>query len=160
MIVSGFDSRLGPNFLLHPGFICAGGEEGKDACKGNSLYSLSLFITPSVTRWRGQPPGVWHGRGVATGGDCQLGRGLRPEGRARGLCQVSGQRQLNIRPYRSPGDDIILYFRVSEYSDWIQEMILKNWFLIFFYVFICCYLDNKDCRIFSNLKFKNCTIVL
>ena len=28
-------TRLGPNFQLHEGFICAGGEEGKDACKGD-----------------------------------------------------------------------------------------------------------------------------
>lgn len=28
-------TRLGPSFNLHKGFICAGGEEGKDACKGD-----------------------------------------------------------------------------------------------------------------------------
>ncbi|KZC11825.1 Serine proteinase stubble [Dufourea novaeangliae] len=28
-------TRLGPGFNLHPGFICAGGEDGKDACKGD-----------------------------------------------------------------------------------------------------------------------------
>ncbi|KAJ8958159.1 hypothetical protein NQ318_006098 [Aromia moschata] len=28
-------TRLGYDFQLHPGFICAGGEEGKDACKGD-----------------------------------------------------------------------------------------------------------------------------
>ena len=28
-------TRLGPDFNLHPGFVCAGGEEGKDACKGD-----------------------------------------------------------------------------------------------------------------------------
>jgi hypothetical protein len=27
-------TRLGPDFVLHSGFVCAGGEEGKDACKG------------------------------------------------------------------------------------------------------------------------------
>ncbi len=26
-------TRLGPSFHLHEGFLCAGGEEGKDACK-------------------------------------------------------------------------------------------------------------------------------
>jgi hypothetical protein len=26
-------TKLGPNFQLHSGFLCAGGEEGKDACK-------------------------------------------------------------------------------------------------------------------------------
>ncbi|KAL1517378.1 hypothetical protein ABEB36_001148 [Hypothenemus hampei] len=29
------NTRLGYDFKLHPGFICAGGEEGKDACKGD-----------------------------------------------------------------------------------------------------------------------------
>jgi secreted trypsin-like serine protease len=28
-------TRLGGDFVLHPGFVCAGGEEGKDACKVN-----------------------------------------------------------------------------------------------------------------------------
>ncbi|XP_075224751.1 uncharacterized protein LOC142326279 isoform X1 [Lycorma delicatula] len=28
-------TRLGYEFKLHPGFVCAGGEEGKDACKGD-----------------------------------------------------------------------------------------------------------------------------
>ena len=28
-------TRLGPDFSLHPGFLCAGGEAGKDACKGD-----------------------------------------------------------------------------------------------------------------------------
>lgn len=28
-------TRLGYDFKLHPGFVCAGGEEGKDACKGD-----------------------------------------------------------------------------------------------------------------------------
>jgi len=28
-------TRLGQDFNLHPGFVCAGGEEGKDACKGD-----------------------------------------------------------------------------------------------------------------------------
>ncbi|XP_025833219.1 uncharacterized protein LOC108735180 isoform X2 [Agrilus planipennis] len=28
-------TRLGYDFQLHPGFVCAGGEEGKDACKGD-----------------------------------------------------------------------------------------------------------------------------
>ncbi|XP_055535658.1 serine protease filzig-like isoform X4 [Wyeomyia smithii] len=28
-------TRLGYQYKLHPGFVCAGGEEGKDACKGD-----------------------------------------------------------------------------------------------------------------------------
>ena len=43
-------TRLGYDFKLHPGFVCAGGEEGKDACKvrfkpspNNILISTSKF---------------------------------------------------------------------------------------------------------------------
>jgi hypothetical protein len=34
-------TRLGYDYKLHPGMICAGGEEGKDACKVDN-YVLSL----------------------------------------------------------------------------------------------------------------------
>lgn len=33
-------TRLGYEFKLHPGFICAGGEEGKDACKVKLLLGF------------------------------------------------------------------------------------------------------------------------
>lgn len=29
------NTRLGRSYNLNPGFLCAGGEEGKDACKGD-----------------------------------------------------------------------------------------------------------------------------
>lgn len=29
------NTRLGYTYQLNPGFVCAGGEEGKDACKGD-----------------------------------------------------------------------------------------------------------------------------
>jgi hypothetical protein len=35
-------TRLGYDYKLHPGMICAGGEEGKDACKVNT-YTLSFL---------------------------------------------------------------------------------------------------------------------
>lgn len=28
-------TKLGPNYDLHGGFMCAGGERGKDSCEGN-----------------------------------------------------------------------------------------------------------------------------
>jgi len=41
-VVNNFDceqklkrTRLGADFVLHPGFLCAGGEAGRDACKGD-----------------------------------------------------------------------------------------------------------------------------
>lgn len=37
-------TRLGYDFKLHPGFVCAGGEEGKDACKVNSKSLNTIYI--------------------------------------------------------------------------------------------------------------------
>lgn len=41
-------TRLGRNFQLHEGMICAGGEEGKDACEVQWLFldpELVFMIT-------------------------------------------------------------------------------------------------------------------
>ena len=37
-------TRLGADFSLHPGFLCAGGEEGKDACKGDGGGPLACEV--------------------------------------------------------------------------------------------------------------------
>jgi len=36
-------TRLGYDYKLHPGMICAGGEEGKDACKVTHSFS-KIFL--------------------------------------------------------------------------------------------------------------------
>lgn len=38
-------TRLGFNYVLNPGFLCAGGEEGKDACKGNCFVFMISFCS-------------------------------------------------------------------------------------------------------------------
>ena len=42
-------TRLGPGFALHQGFLCAGGEEGKDACDGDG--GAPLVCEGASGRW-------------------------------------------------------------------------------------------------------------
>ncbi|GBP68833.1 Phenoloxidase-activating factor 2 [Eumeta japonica] len=37
-------TRLGPKFQLHPSFVCAGGEEGKDTCQGDGGAPLACPV--------------------------------------------------------------------------------------------------------------------
>jgi hypothetical protein len=37
-------TRLGYDYKLHPGMICAGGEEGKDACKVTHSFSPNSIL--------------------------------------------------------------------------------------------------------------------
>jgi hypothetical protein len=41
-------TRLGYDYRLHPGMICAGGEEGKDACKVNSIKAVSFTYRRAI----------------------------------------------------------------------------------------------------------------
>ena len=39
-------TRLGKHFRLHPNFLCAGGEEGKDACTVSTICQVQSFKPP------------------------------------------------------------------------------------------------------------------
>ncbi|UYV69958.1 hypothetical protein LAZ67_7001324 [Cordylochernes scorpioides] len=64
-------TRLGRRFLLHEGFLCAGGEEGKDSCKGDGggpmvcynkdhgTYTLAGLVSWGIDCGQPGVPGVY-----------------------------------------------------------------------------------------------------
>lgn len=109
-------TRLGYDFKLHQGFVCAGGEEGKDACKVGSFYkprvlsrpypraSLSLR-DPVLTPFSFCPQGDGGGPMV-----CERG----------GSWQVVGVVSWGVGCGQSgvPG----VYVKVAHYLDWIRQV--------------------------------------
>ncbi|KAK3853090.1 hypothetical protein Pcinc_040349 [Petrolisthes cinctipes] len=53
-------TRLGPTYSLHPGMICAGGQAGKDACKGDGGGPLACESSTGS--------GVWELTGIVSWG--------------------------------------------------------------------------------------------
>ena len=65
------NTKLGFDFTLHDGFMCAGGEEGKDACKGDGggplvceesrtgLWQLAGIVSWGIGCGERDVPGVY-----------------------------------------------------------------------------------------------------
>ena len=81
-------TRLGYEFTLHPGFVCAGGEEGKDSCKGDGGSPLVCQVEIlTETPWLHFYPISLGGWILAVGRVSQLGSWVWAEGCSGGLCQ-------------------------------------------------------------------------
>lgn len=94
-------TRLGYSYNLNPGFLCAGGEEGKDACKGDGGGPLVC-----------EQNGVWSVAGIVSWG---IGCGQVSHRIFKKLHKFNFTFQLQ---QNVPG----VYVRVSHYLNWIQQI--------------------------------------
>lgn len=96
-------TKLGPDYDLHAGFMCAGGERGKDACEGDGGSALVCEVD-----------GVWKAAGLVSWG-ISCGK------QGRSIVNKFGKHTKLILDFPSglPG----VYVNMGYYENWIREII-------------------------------------